>query len=252
MKSGIYKIINPTNNKIYVGSSMDLDKRQFSHFNKLKLNNHANIHLQRAYNIAHCDFIFEILEYCDKSILIEREQYYIDLLNPQYNINPLASSSLGVKRRQETIEKIRNSILGTKQSIETIEKRSKATKGLKRSDSIKKILSEQQKGNNNSLIKSGVGFDKQIEAMRLANTGKKRDIRVGKKIAEKLSKPVIQLTLNNEFVKEWSSANEIQRELGFANNNINKVCSGKTTSQGFICKTAYGYKWKFKEDYENK
>ena len=31
------------------------------------------------------NFKLDILEYCDRSPLIEREQYYIDLLNPVYN-----------------------------------------------------------------------------------------------------------------------------------------------------------------------
>jgi len=32
-----------------------------------------------------------------RTALIEREQYYIDLLNPEYNILKIAGSRLGVK-----------------------------------------------------------------------------------------------------------------------------------------------------------
>ena len=42
-------------------------------------------------------FTFEILEYCKKVDLIVREQYYLDLLKPEYNILALANSSLGFK-----------------------------------------------------------------------------------------------------------------------------------------------------------
>jgi group I intron endonuclease len=31
-------------------------------------------------------FTLEILEYCDKNNLIKREQHYIDILKPEYNI----------------------------------------------------------------------------------------------------------------------------------------------------------------------
>ena len=39
----------------------------------------------------------EILEYCDKNNVIEREQYYMDLIKPQYNIVEIAGSTLGYK-----------------------------------------------------------------------------------------------------------------------------------------------------------
>jgi len=41
---------------------------------------------------AHSNFKLEILEYCeaDRLIILEREQYYIDLLKPEYNILKIA------------------------------------------------------------------------------------------------------------------------------------------------------------------
>lgn len=47
-------------------------------------------------------FSFAILEYCDKNDIINREQYYIDILNPEYNLCRVAGSSLGLKRSEET------------------------------------------------------------------------------------------------------------------------------------------------------
>jgi len=37
------------------------------------------------------NFSLDILEYCEVDILIEREQYYIDILYPKYNILKVAS-----------------------------------------------------------------------------------------------------------------------------------------------------------------
>lgn len=94
--SGIYKIVNTVNGKFYVGSSKDLRKRKRRHYNDLLNNKHGNIHLQRASNLYEINnFEFEILEYCEKEKLYEKEQYYLDLLKPWgdigYNIGFKAS-----------------------------------------------------------------------------------------------------------------------------------------------------------------
>lgn len=103
MKTGIYQIINLLNNDIYIGSAArSLYSRWRQHKSDLKLNKHRNIHLQRAYNKYGKDnFIFEVIEYCESEKCIEREQYYMDLLKPRYNINPKASSGLGRKMTPE-------------------------------------------------------------------------------------------------------------------------------------------------------
>jgi len=53
------------------------------------------------------------------------------------------------------------------------------------------------------------------------------------------TKPINQYDLNNDFIKTWKSAREIERILGFAHSNISAVCSGKQ-------KTGYGFIWKMK------
>ena len=81
-KSGIYQIRNLVNGKVYVGSAVNLRARMQSHFGELKNNKHNNRHLQRAYDKYGLDkFVFEVLEYVEKDMLLEREQYYIDTLN---------------------------------------------------------------------------------------------------------------------------------------------------------------------------
>jgi hypothetical protein len=51
-------------------------------------------------------FSLEILEYCEPSEAISREQFFIDLLQPDYNILAIAGSSLGFKQSEETKAKI--------------------------------------------------------------------------------------------------------------------------------------------------
>lgn len=50
------------------------------------------------------------------------------------------------------------------------------------------------------------------------------------------SKQVIQLTLDNQFIRTWDSIREIERELGYNNRNICSCCKSR-------CKTSNGYKW---------
>lgn len=59
------------------------------------------------------------------------------------------------------------------------------------------------------------------------------------RVADKLSKTVLQYTIDDKLVKEWPSIMEIERKLGFRRGNISYCCQGKI-------KTAYGYKWKHK------
>ena len=87
MRSGIYRIINSVNGNIYIGSSVDLIRRRKQHFIALLNNKHFNNHLQSAYNkYGECNFEFEVIEdidFCEdlQEKLLEREQYYLDLLN---------------------------------------------------------------------------------------------------------------------------------------------------------------------------
>lgn len=54
---------------------------------------------------GHSKFRLEILEYCDSLSVIKREQYYLDLLKPEYNVLKTAGSSLGFKHSEESLIK---------------------------------------------------------------------------------------------------------------------------------------------------
>jgi NUMOD1 domain len=66
---------------------------------------------------GYSNFQLEILEYCEPSNCIEREQYYIDLFKPEYNILKKASSPLGYKHSEVAIRKISASLIGNKRSL---------------------------------------------------------------------------------------------------------------------------------------
>lgn len=111
MKSGIYKITNLVNNKFYIGSAIDLVERKYEHFRKLKNNQHCNILLQNSFNKHGLDnFNFEIIANCPKEYLIKLEQFFIDTINPQYNICKVAGNKLGVKHKEESKQKLKRTL----------------------------------------------------------------------------------------------------------------------------------------------
>ena len=55
--------------------------------------------------------------------------------------------------------------------------------------------------------------------------------------------PVVQLTKDNEFVKEYDSIVSASKETDIYEQNISAVCKGRV-------KTAGKYRWLYKEDYE--
>ena len=61
-----------------------------------------------------------------------------------------------------------------------------------------------------------------------------------KLINGKLSKKVIQYDMNDNLIKLWKSTMQIERCLNYKNQSISNCCKGKQ-------KTAYGYKWKYKD-----
>ena len=59
------------------------------------------------------------------------------------------------------------------------------------------------------------------------------------RVTEKVSKTVLQYTKTGEFVKEWKSTHDIERNLGYSKGNISSCCTGKL-------KWIYGFVWSYK------
>ena len=63
---------------------------------------------------GYSNFSLEILEYCDIKDIISREQYFLDLLNPEYNSLKIAGSSLGFNHSEESKQKMSEAKKGEK------------------------------------------------------------------------------------------------------------------------------------------
>lgn len=115
-KSGIYVITNILNNKKYVGSSVNTEKRLYNHKNYLINNKHQNSKLQNAWNkYGSINFKFELLEECSTENLLVREQHYLDtwnLVEDGYNICLIAGSGGVEKHTEESKRKMSEKLKG--------------------------------------------------------------------------------------------------------------------------------------------
>lgn len=106
--TGIYKIII-NDYYIYIGQSIDIEKRWNGHLNELKRNKHYNKKLQNVFNKYPNTIKFEIIEECGESKLDEREMFYIEQFK-SYNTDYGLNMSIGgecVCRKYKTKEEAR-------------------------------------------------------------------------------------------------------------------------------------------------
>lgn len=119
----IYSIENGINNKIYIGSSIDVFNRWEDHKKLLRKGIHENPRLQHDWTkYGEQIFRFFIIECVSETInLRDREQYYLDRYSAYeqilgYNICVKAGTTYGVPRSTETRNKLSNSLKGRKLS----------------------------------------------------------------------------------------------------------------------------------------
>lgn len=113
-KTGVYRIRNAENGKMYVGSTgKGFYVRCRKHREDLRAGRHHCDYLQKSWNKhGEQSFVFEVVEVCEPQWSIAQEQVFIDYwkaANPDfgYNTNPIAGKTTFRKRTPESIEKTR-------------------------------------------------------------------------------------------------------------------------------------------------
>jgi GIY-YIG catalytic domain/NUMOD1 domain/NUMOD3 motif len=128
-KPGVYLITNLINGKKYIGSSAIMLRRLKEYLNPLYLERNlekGNSKLLRALlKYGYSNFEFKVLEMFEhrtpqgkqmkaeiKMQLLAREQYFLDKIKPEYNINLKAGSNLGRSYSEEVRKKMSLAKLG--------------------------------------------------------------------------------------------------------------------------------------------
>lgn len=216
INSGIYIITNYSNNKIYIGSSKDLKRRISQHKYLLSKNKHHNKHLQLSYNKYGKDnFNYKVLENCEIKDLINREQYYIDELKPQYNIALIILSSGYVWTDEMKLNQSKR-LKGKITSEETKQKLKIIASNWIRNDEVCKKISESKKGKRL--------HQKSLDASRLS-----------------IIKNIIQYDKNMNKINEFESIIDASKKLNINHGNIQSVCCNRRKSAG-------GFIFKYKEN----
>lgn len=151
MKSGIYAITHCQSGRVYVGSSKNIKRRFSDHRYRLKANIHDNQYLQNAWNkYEEAQFAFEVIEHCVEDELLEKEQFWIDVLGAHkskcgFNMNPLAGSNVGYRHSEASKQKM--SEFHKNRALDPVVKNQLQTGflGRKHSEESRKQMSETRK-----------------------------------------------------------------------------------------------------------
>lgn len=234
---GIYQIRNINNNKIYIGSTINYNKRRSAHKSLLKNNKHHSIYLQNAWNkYGENSFVFDFLIEIDKKLLIENEQFYIDTLKPQYNMLLLAGSATGHTWTEEQKRKVSGKnhhnfgqpgLFKGHTHDESKELNKQAHLGKTHTEETILKMRDSKLGSMNYMY----GKKHNIKTISKIKNSKLGSIPVNRK-------QVCQYDLTDNLIKTWDSISVAAGALNICNASISKCCRKITKSAG-------NYIWKY-------
>jgi hypothetical protein len=224
-KGLIYKII--LGDKFIIGSTINYKERVYHHKYCLINNKHCNKPLQSIYNkLDNKNISFEILQEDIPEIIL---QYVEDIW--------IGASCSKIQDKKQGLNIIDGSRISyTKEMIEH-----------------KRIIQTEKMKNLSVEDKKQIYIKGQLtKKVKIIEIGK--NISKGRKNNAKFNwdnnqtKPVTQLTKDDIVINTWSSAYQVQKELGFSSSKISAVCRNK-----YNLKTHNNYKWRFStiEEIEN-
>jgi len=189
LNSGVYEIVNTLNGHRYIGSSLNLNKRRNEHLRDLQKGKHHSQYLQRAWNkYGEKNFVFSVIEYCDKDLLISKEQNHINAVHPSYNISLTAGSPLGVKHSLETRKKVSEAGKGRVFSEEHKRRIGQSNKGKIRSEEAKIVMAKNSTGRIFS----------EESRRKMSESSKNRVHKMGYKLSEETKTKISKSLLGNK------------------------------------------------------
>lgn len=199
MRSGVYAIVDTTDGRTYIGSSVDIPRRFRQHKRMLNLGKHANAHLNRAW-AAHSPeaFYFKILLFCAPDQVLTYEQRAIEAFDAVvrgFNQLPVAGSTAGRKHTEAARAKMSEAHIGritTERARENMRRGqanrpppSEETRARRRAAMLGRTFSEETLRKMSEAHKGRILTPEQKARQIAAQTGKKRTSETRQKIAEK-------------------------------------------------------------------
>lgn len=183
MNTGVYHIKNNINGHLYIGSAAkSFDIRWKNHLNELRKGKHNNSKLQRAFSkYGEENFSFKILAYLPQDKCLKVEQWYIDIVNPYYNICKVAGSRLGTSHSDESKNKMSEKAKGRVTPTEAKAKISASLKGNKRSAGMKHT---EDAKNKMSISRKGKPSHKKGIPLSAETIAKMKKAKIGFKLSE--------------------------------------------------------------------
>lgn len=221
--TGIYKIENIVNHKIYIGSCSNFNVRKGSHLCLLRQGKHHSVKLQRSFDkYGEINFIITLIEKCEKENLISREQYYIDTLIPFYNICLVAGSTQGRVFTDLHKERLSKSLTGKIRTEEQKERQRQIKIGKAHTketkEKVSKIVNE-LKGNR---IGDKINSEQILKFINIAN--KESNIKTIKQICKENNfnyRSVLRF-ISNQTWKEYYHLLNVNTILNFKNPSLTK------------------------------
>lgn len=246
----VYAIINLINGKKYIGSTTNLSRRKKKHLYLLRLNKHHSPSLQHSYNKHTIDnFKFIILEnLSENDNMYDIEQKWLDYYKTYDNRLGYNISTRAIAPCRTDLEKVyqydfngnliniySNSVIAS----DNIKCSSSGISGCCRGKYrfykgyvwfYEKDTNQENIENRIKLATSPVKRSKESKLKMSISAKNRTDNR----------KPILQLDLNDNLIKEWCCTKDASDVLGFSNGQLSDCLNGKH-------KQVRGYKWKFKK-----
>lgn len=238
MKTGIYKITNTVNGKIYIGQAKNIESRWSNHKSALRRQKHYNSILQNSWNkYGEIYFVFEIIEICDFEELFIRENYWCKLLNSHmrefgYNLG-ITTDTKKYYLSDEAKKRIGDAQRGIPRTEKEKEKISKSLTGRKLSDKVRTNMSNGQKGK----VMKDETKDKIANARR--NYLKENPLNTNKKWVKSKNKKVYSMNIFTKEIVKHSSIKEASLINKKARPNIISCCCHNVTFTTGNCVWAF-------------
>lgn len=207
---GIYKIESPSG-KVYIGQSWNIRRRWNDH-KSTKSYKHKKLNASfLKYGVINHNFdLLHILPNdISQDILNYYEQIYIDAF------------------RNCNIE-----LLNLKEGGNGYGKHSQETKAIIKEKRKHQIVTDKQRKKISNFFKTIPRTKEWIDKVANANKGRK----VSYETRLKKMKPIKQLSLDGEYIKDWDCSRNAAKGLGTTESNICNCLTGRS-------KSAAGYKW---------